>query len=49
MVAPFIPFKPYCQLFNATTAYTSACTDAKAALAPLSYGGTSDNPPEDYG
>ena len=25
----------YCRLFKATTAYTSACTDAGAALAPL--------------
>ena len=25
----------YCHLFKATTAYTSTCTDAGAALAPL--------------
>ena len=30
----------YCQLFKATTAYTSACTDAGAAWAPLLSGGT---------
>ena len=30
----------YCRLFKATTAYTSACTDAGAALAPLLSGGT---------
>ena len=30
----------YCWLFKATMAYTSACTDAGAALAPLLSGGT---------
>ena len=30
----------YCRLFKATTAYTSACTDAGATLAPLLSGGT---------
>ena len=30
----------YCRLFKATTAYTSTCTDAGAALAPLLSGGT---------
>ena len=30
----------YCRLFKATTAYTSAYTDAGAALAPLLSGGT---------
>ena len=30
----------YCRLFKATTAYTSACTDAGAALALLLSGGT---------
>ena len=30
----------YCQLFKATTAYTSASTDARAALAPQLSGGT---------
>ena len=45
-VTPFISSgKPdantrYCRLFKATSAYTSACTDAGAALAPLLSGGT---------
>ena len=50
-VTPFIPGERpnvkqtrYCRLFKATTAYTSACTDAGAALAMLL-----SNPPEDYG
>ena len=30
----------YCRLFKANTAYTSGCTDAGAALAPLLSGGT---------
>ena len=30
----------YCRLLKATTAYTSVCTDAGAALAPLLSGGT---------
>ena len=30
----------YCRLFKATAAYTSACTDAGAASAPLLSGGT---------
>ena len=30
----------YCRLFKVTTAYTSACTDAGAALAPLFSAGT---------
>ena len=30
----------YCRLFKATTAYTSASTDARAALAPQLSGGT---------
>ena len=40
-VTPFIPRERptattrYCRLFKATTAYTSACSDAGAALAPL--------------
>ena len=40
-VTPFIPHKRpnantrYCRLFKATTAYTSTCTDAGAALVPL--------------
>ena len=29
----------HCRLFKATTAYTSACTDARAALAPQLSGG----------
>ena len=43
-------------LFKATTAYTSACTDAGAALAPAlarcwgdEPGYATGNPPEDYG
>ena len=42
----------YCRLFKATTAYTSACTDAGAALAPLLIGEpgyATGNPPKDYG
>ena len=40
-VTPFIPReRPNCRLFNATTAYTSPSTDARAALAPQSIGGT---------
>ena len=45
-VIPFIPRGRHnantgnCQLFKATTAYTSPCTDAGAALAPLLRGGT---------
>ena len=45
-VTPFISRrKPnantrFCRLFKATSAYTSVCTDAGAALAPLLSGGT---------
>ena len=45
-VTPFIPHERpnanthYCWLFKATTAYTSACTDASAALAALLSGAT---------
>ena len=44
-VTPVIPrekpnVKRYCQLFKTTTAYTSASTDARAALAPQLKGGT---------
>ena len=45
-VTPFIPVRDlmsstcYCQLFKATTACTSASTDARAALSPHSCEGT---------
>ena len=41
-VTPFIPRVKirYCRLYKASTAYTSASTDAGAALAPLLSGGT---------
>ena len=44
-ITPFIPRdRPnantrYCRLFKVTTAYTSTCTDAGVALAPLLSGG----------
>ena len=59
------PWETWCQtlywrLFKATTAYTSACTDARAALALMRElnwhrswaeepGYATGNPPEDYG
>ena len=57
-VTPFIPLQrpnvkhAIAGYFEATTAYTSASTDARAALAPQLSGETrvpTGNPPEDYG